>query len=166
MPPRSRPDFGGAVLGAIAIVLVSIALGLLANHFSSAPVPLLTKASEPQLPLPPGMVGLSLAEAKRRYDAHQTPFLDARQPEVYAEGHIPGAYNLPAEEFETRYLDLAEALEAAPAVVVYCESADCGEALATAERLKEAYPGKLQVFLGGWQEWRAAKYPTRTGEAP
>ena len=108
----------------------------------------------------------TLAEARRMYEAQEAPFLDARQPAWYQQGHIPGARNLPADDFETRYLDMTDALEAAPVLVVYCESADCGEALATVGRLKEAYRGEIRLYVGGWLEWTAAGYPTRAGDKP
>jgi len=171
MPPpmlrNSRPEFGGMLLGAVAIVLASTALGLTVNHFSASPLPVLVQVKGEQLPLPPGITALSLLDAKRMYEANEAPFIDARQPDWYAkDGHIPGAINLPADSFEKRFLAQADRLEAAPKLVVYCESSDCGEALATVERLKEAYQGQILLYVGGWLEWSAAKYPTRKGESP
>ena len=144
-----------------------MALGLGFNQLSPHRLPVLVQAKGEELPLPPGLTALSLVEAKRMYDADSAPFVDARPPDWYArQGHIPGALNLPASSFEKRYLDYADRLEAAPVLVVYCESSDCGEALATIDRLKEAYRGEIRVFVGGWEEWTAAKYPVRKGEAP
>ena len=162
----TRRDLGGVVLGALAIVLGSVALGLLANHFSPHPVPVLQKTEGAHLALPPGITGLTLAEAKRDLDAKQIPFLDARSPEEYAAGHLPGALSLPVADFENHFLALAERLEAQPTLIVYCESADCGDGLQLAERLKEAYQGKVMLFEAGWLGWVAAKYPVTKGEQP
>jgi len=161
-----RNDLGGVFLGALAITLGGAALGLMVNHWSPRGIPVMQKVEVGRLPLPPGMTGISLPEVKAAFDAKDTPILDARGSADYAEGHIPGAHDLPIEQFETRYLDLAEQLEKAPRLIVYCESADCGEAIELAERLKEAYPGAILVFLEGWNGWTAAGYPVTKGQAP
>ncbi len=168
MRANSRPDLGGLLLGAVAITLVSMAVGLAANHLSPNRAPVLVRAAGNQLPQPAGVQTLSLMEAERMYEAGSALFIDARPADWYArKGHIPGALSLPADNFARHYLDQADRVEAAPLVVVYCEGVDCGDALATLEDLKQAsYRGQVRLFAGGWSEWTAAKYPIHKGEAP
>jgi rhodanese-related sulfurtransferase len=154
------------VLGALAIMLGSAALGIAVNHFSPHRLPVVQKVEMAPPALPSWLTGITQTEAKARFDAKDTPFLDARSPEKYAAGHITGAHSLPVADFETRFLDLAEQLEQAPQVIVYCESADCGEAIELAERLKEAYQGKILVLLESWNGWERAGYPVTKGETP
>lgn len=165
-PNAARRDLGGAILGALAIVLGSAALGLLVNHFSPYGIPVVPRTEAARVPLPPGLTGITVEQAKAALEAGSTPFLDARDSAKYAAGHLPGAYHLPIAEFEPRFLDLADKLERAPQVVVYCDRADCGEAIELAERLKEAYQGQVLVFVDGWNAWVAAGYPVTKGETP
>lgn len=165
-PNRHRNDLGGVILGALAIVLGSAALGIAVNHFSPHRLPIMQQAEGGRLPLPAGLTEISLAQAKAAFDKKDAPFLDARGSERFAAGHIPGAHDLPAAEFEKRFLDLAETLEGAPSVIVYCESTDCGEAVELSARLKEAYQGQILVFADGVKGWTAAGYPVTKGETP
>ena len=165
-PNAPRRDLGGAILGALAIVLGSAALGLLVNHFSPHGLPVVQRTEVARLPLPPGLTGITVEQAKAALEAGNTPFLDARDSAKYMAAHLPGAYHLPIAEFESRFLDLADKLERAPQVVVYCDSADCGEAIELAERLKEAYQGQVLVLVDGWNAWVAAGYPVTKGEGP
>ena len=53
------------------------------------------------------------------YEAQGGPLPRRAQPAWYQQGHIPGARSLPSDDFERRYLDMMEVLEAAPVLVVY-----------------------------------------------
>lgn len=159
-------DLGGTLLGALAIILGSAALGLFANHCSPHQLPVMQRVELARVALPAGLMEISLTDAKAALDAKDTPFLDARGAEDYLAGHIPGAHSLPLTEFEARFLTLAEQLEAAPRVIVYCGSADCGESVELGERLKEAYQGEILVLVEGWNGWEEAGYPITRGEEP
>lgn len=159
-------DLGGAILGALAIVMASAALGVAVNHFSPNHLPIMERSTVALRPRPPGMARIDLEQAKAAFEAGNALFLDARDPQKYAAGHIPGAHNLPAERFEARFLELAERIERAPQVIVYCESEDCGEAEEVAQRLTESYRGTTLICSAGWNGWERAGYPTTKGEQP
>jgi rhodanese-related sulfurtransferase len=161
-----RRDWGGALLGAFAILLGSAALGLLVNHVSPRGIPIFVRTVEAGLPLPEGVTGMTLAQAREVVDTESMPILDARTPEEYAAGHLPGALNLPAHDFENHFLPLADTITAAPSVMVYCTSADCSDGITLAQRLKEAYEGKIYLFERGWSQWVEAKYPVTKGDKP
>ncbi len=95
-----RRDWGGVLLGALAIALGSAALGLLVNHFSPRGIPVFVKAAEVRLPLPEGVAGMTLDQAKAVVDAKSMPVLDARTPEEYQEVHIRNAVNTPLPKLE------------------------------------------------------------------
>lgn len=96
----------------------------------------------------------------------QILFLDAREPGEYADGHVPGAIHLPPAEFFTGYPDLAPEVEAARAVVIYCRSLECHDAVELAELLKDVTHRPLFVFEEGWRAWQEAGYPTSRGRQP
>jgi rhodanese-related sulfurtransferase len=159
-----QSDLGGALIGALAIVLASAALGILVNHFSSHGIPIIAKGG--QLPLPPGIEAMTVAQARAALDAKSALFLDARIADEYPKSHLPGALSLPPESFNEKYPDLAERVEAAGTVIIYCESPECGDSILVAERLREVFAGKVYVVEGGWGAWVAAGYPVTTGSEP
>ncbi len=49
---------------------------------------------------------LGLDEAKKLFDRREAVFVDVRQPEAYAEAHVPGALSVPLREIPRRYTEL------------------------------------------------------------
>ena len=162
----AQSDLWGIALGALAILLGSATLGIVVNHFSPRGIPIFARGDQEGLPLPPGLLAISPEEARRMLDDESAIFLDARSPEEYAEGHIRGARSLPLEAFEESYMDVAEQIESAASAVVYCEGIECADAVRTAERLLEAFPGKVYVLELGWRAWLEAGYPKTAGAQP
>ena len=93
---------------------------------------------------------ISMNEAvKMMKDEKNYIILDARRPDEYAEGHIPGAINIPNEEIGTA--EIAELPDKSQMILVYCRSG---------RRSKEA-AGKLAklgytniVEFGGILDWK------------
>jgi rhodanese-related sulfurtransferase len=96
------------------------------------------------------------AELAARLASGTAPvILDVRTAEEFADGHIPGALNVPVAEFSDRLA----ALELAPAaeIVVHCQS---GRRAATAEAiLAEAGYTNVRDLSGHMLGWRAAGHP-------
>ncbi len=159
-----------ALLGALALVIGSAALGLAVNHFSLRGIPVLPvgqeQASAPTIPLPSGLKSITLADAKKAFDDHTALFLDARPDADYTEAHLPGALSLPPGKFEELFLDLADRVEEAPAIIVYCSGAECSDSVEVAERLRETGDHTIYVLEAGWRAWSEAGYPTTTGPEP
>ena len=64
---------------------------------------------------------ISMDEAiKMMKDEKDYIILDARRPDEYAEGHIPGAINVPNEEIGTA--EIAELPDKSQLILVYCRS--------------------------------------------
>ena len=84
-------------------------------------------------------------------------FIDARKPERFAEGHIPGARNMRTPDVDLRY-GTDPALERYKNLIVYGENPGTATVNAMAKRLIEVgYNGfvkkRVKVFPGGWEEW-------------
>ncbi len=157
------------VLGALAIAVGSAMLGIVVNALSPRGIPLLPRAveearAEPALPLPPGLVAMDLEQARAAFDARSALFLDARKPEEYEQGHIPGALNLPPRAFEEHFLEAMDRVEAAASLVVYCEGSECSDAIETAQRLLETGKTEIYVFEGGWKAWVDDSGPVAKGQ--
>ncbi|MCD6338297.1 MAG: rhodanese-like domain-containing protein [Verrucomicrobia bacterium] len=114
------------------------------------------------------MIGLE--EARRLWESPEREaglvlFLDARSPEEFAAGHIPGAqlfYHYRAEAYLDRVLPLCEAAEA---VVVYCSGGACEDSQFAAAMLTElgVPSAKLRIFQDGARGWREAGLPLEAG---
>jgi rhodanese-related sulfurtransferase len=160
-----RKGILSVLLGALAILLASGALGIGVNHWSPRGIPIFPERTQDEISfdLPPGLVSISLKEALEAFQARSALFVDTRGAEEYAQGHVPGAISLPAREFEERFPYLAEQVELAASVVMYCEGIECGDAVEAAERLFEALGRDVLVFEVGWRAWEEAGYPVAQG---
>ena len=165
-PNAGQGDWGGMALGAIAILLASAALGLLANHLSTRGIPVLQQVETGHVPLPEGLREFSLEQTKAALGSPSAVLLDARAPEEYAAGHLPGALSVPPDQIGEALPRAEERVLAAGAVVVYCSSDDCGDAIAVTEYICQIAPDRVYIFVGGWRAWTAAHYPVTTGEQP
>jgi rhodanese-related sulfurtransferase len=80
--------------------------------------------------------------------------IDARSPEAYAAGHLPGAINLPHATIDE---EAVAALPEGP-VVAYCWGPSCNGAVKACRRLAElGLPAK--EMLGGYEYWRRERHP-------
>ena len=107
------------------------------------------------------VVVVDLKTFREMVDGKEARVLDARPEVFYQLGHVPGAINLPREDFQARYGELRTELERSKArrIVVYCSDSDCEDSQLVAEALvKLAYPS-VYVFRGGWDVWTNAHLP-------
>ena len=169
LPPRPsgrHGDRGGIALGAIAILLGSAALGLIVNQLSVRGIPVLQRVETGRVPLPQGLRESSLEQTKAALGSTSAVLLDARSPEDYAAGHLPGALSVPPDEIGEALPRAEERVLAARTVIVYCASDDCGDAIAVTEYVRQIAPDRVFIFVGGWRAWTAARYPVTTGQQP
>lgn len=107
-----------------------------------------------------------LEGARTRVGAADTVTFDARIPEQYAAGHLPGAFNLPLEDLDRQLGAHAARLRPETPILAYCGGADCTDALELALKLRELGFRDLTVYPGGYAEWVEYGGAVRTGEAP
>jgi rhodanese-related sulfurtransferase len=104
-----------------------------------------------------------LATVKTLFDAGAALFLDARDPEEYDAGHIPGALRLTRQDA----LSEPDRMKTLPVrgrpIVAYCAGGVCEASRDLAEVLVEAGYRKVLVYAGGFPEWAAAGYPVERG---
>lgn len=111
---------------------------------------------------------IDLSRAVELYEQQQREpntalFIDARKPERFAEGHIPGARNMRTPDVDLRY-GTDPALEKYEHLIVYGENPGTATVNAMAKRLIEVgYNGfvkkRVKVYPGGWQEWEITGLP-------
>jgi len=89
-------------------------------------------------------------------------FVDARKPDLYEEGHIPGAVQCELGDAIDDVIARANGVER---VIVYCGGGDCEDSIFMCRELLDAAVPYDSIFLypGGWKEWSANQMPTQTG---
>ena len=147
---------------ALVIVLAGTVLGLAANAVSPRRIPYLT----PPKSLPQARDTVTLKEAQDLWTSGKTFFLDARAPADYAAGHIAGAVNLPIEEFDDHYSQVAGMLTPDSPIVVYCDGLDCDLSHRLLIKLRELGYHHVRLLANGWTTWHTAGLPTHTGDQP
>jgi rhodanese-related sulfurtransferase len=85
--------------------------------------------------------------------------IDARPPADFAAGHIPGAFNVPADQMETYLPQVMPLLTPAQPVMTYCSGHACDESVRLSKQLLQNGLTNVVLFAGGWTEWIAAKFP-------
>ena len=93
---------------------------------------------------------ISMDEAvKMMKDEKNYIILDVRRPDEYAEGHIPGAINVPNEDIDTS--DIAELPNKSQLILVYCRSGRRSKE-AAAKLVKLGYTNIVE--FGGILDWQ------------
>jgi len=151
---------------ALGISIISLALSLGVNAFRADGIPLVERWSEKlaQKQQAGGFPAVSLTETVAAFARGEVLFLDARDPDFYKLGHIPGALNVPVREFERILPEIRERLEAAPWLIAYCDGGSCEASVELTERLFMVGIDRISVFPGGLQQWEDSGQVVEQGE--
>jgi rhodanese-related sulfurtransferase len=153
-----------SIVECIGIFLFATAVAFLTNFFRPDGLPLLR----------PKLLSLSSEEnhgnsisfqsLKEKFKQPGVIMLDARSPDEFAEGHIPGAKNLPYYEFSEKASVVLKEIPLDREIITYCEGLECSNAEDLVFLLKENGYAQVKVFEGGWEEWRENGMPLKRGE--
>jgi len=89
--------------------------------------------------------------------------VDVREPAEFAEGHVPGAINLPRGLIEFKiwpHLGYPEKLDTKKRITVYCGTG--ARSILAAKSLQDVKLGNVTAVDMKWEEWTKAKYPVVT----
>ncbi len=87
--------------------------------------------------------------------------IDARSPEAYAAGHIPGARSLPHRDTNAA---TTAALDRGKVYIVYCDGIGCNGSTKGAYKLARL-GFRVKELLGGLDWWRRDGHPVATSAA-
>lgn len=92
-------------------------------------------------------------------------FVDARKPDLYEEGHIPGAVQCDPFEPDDALNDVISRASGVERVIVYCGGGDCEDSIFMCRELVDAGLPYDSIFLypGGWKEWSSNEMPAQVG---
>ena len=155
-----------SLLQSIGIIIISGALGLGVNAFRAEGIPLMERWQEKVLneQLTGGLPAVSLKQVKEAHKSGDALFVDARDPEFFEQGHIPGAVSLPVRDFNSVFPRLEEQLRAAARVITYCDGASCEMSVELTEKLLFAGLEYIEIFTGGIQQWQGEGLPVVAGK--
>jgi rhodanese-related sulfurtransferase len=88
--------------------------------------------------------------------------LDVRWPEIYDQGHIPGALNFPLDDFEEQKKALLSKITLKDEILVYCAGVTCHDSHTFAVRLVEMGFTHVTVYAGGFAEWQEMGFDVAT----
>ena len=107
----------------------------------------------------PALTEISTNELEQWMAAKQPMLLvDARGPELFARGHLPGAVNVPAGQVA----ELGPALPPSPVTVVYCNGASCSHSLIVGRWLVTHGRSGVLHYNEGISAWRSAGQPVES----
>ncbi len=151
------------ILQSLIILTVGAVLGVVYNFLSPAGLPLFAAQDKSVA----GFKMMTTDEIKLYLQEKGNDILivDARSPEEYSLGHIPGAINIPDTAFEEHFNKHLNKIKKAQLIVVYCSGASCGSSEEVASQLikKGISPSKVAVDQDGLPGWIRSKNPIEFG---
>lgn len=111
-------------------------------------------------------IQIQLSKVKAFFDAKAATIVDARDPGEYAEGHVPGALNMPYDQVVTDPERLEKFDAGGKPIIVYCGGGTCELSMNLGFALVNAGQKKVLVYMGGWPEWSTSGYPVAKGATP
>jgi rhodanese-related sulfurtransferase len=108
---------------------------------------------------------IGTATAKQIFDRKAAVWFDARNADEFKEGHIPGARNIYANDFQTHIPELLQMnIPRDQLIVVYCGGGLCELSHDLAKNIRLLGFSKVVVYTGGTGEWTKNNYPMTKGE--
>ncbi len=120
-----------------------------------------TTAKQPTPHPPPAAAApreINTDQAKRIFDKGGALWVDARNEDEFAQGHIPGAINVYAYDFGPHIPTLL-GYDFDRLVVVYCGGGLCELSHEAADEMVKLGFRNVLVYTGGTEEWNAKNYP-------
>ena len=161
------PELRRILLEACVLVACGVLIGLSLHHervlgafsgqLASPPRPQAVISAIDRLPVP-----VLLADV-RRLAAERGVLVDARNPESFGEGHLPGAVSLPLEDVDQSLSRFRKDVPLDRPLLIYCNGYGCPDSYDLALRLIKAGYLDVRVFEGGYPEWRDAGLPVERG---
>lgn len=138
----------------LVMIFASVVCGLASNFIAEKPLPLFKALAKPYLVAGAASFSEVDADFVRQLGADSGSVLvDARFPELFDQGHIPGAVSLPLSRFDDFIAERMERLRVARLLVVYCSGWSCNDSYDLARRLLEKGFKDLLLYRGGMEDW-------------
>jgi len=111
------------------------------------------------------MVVIDKDRALGLFEQGRAIFIDSRSPAQYAQGHIPGARNVPWGDPSREELLQGLNPDRSTPVIVYCSGEACRDSFHLAQWISDrGYFANIFVFSGGWETWTSAGRPVERSD--
>ncbi|WP_022668332.1 rhodanese-like domain-containing protein [Desulfospira joergensenii] len=151
------------ILGVVLLLALSLFLGLGMNYLSPSGIALVGQWNTEK-----GVVSARARddavhgdieinnpmEVRRIVTQKEMMILDVRPAFVYEEGHLPGAYSFPLDEFDDLLDQLLKLVKRDTPILVYCSGFQCTDSHTFASRLMDLQFSRVRVFAGGFAQWQ------------
>ena len=138
----------------IVIVIISVLCGLIYNSISDNSISLIYKP----LNLESGSY-LTIEQTYTLLTEGRSLFIDSRYRDEYEQGHIKNAVNLPGRTAREELMKFLKSVPKDQQIVTYCSSPACNSSRRLAGFLTYLGYKKVLIYLEGFDEWKAKKYP-------
>lgn len=167
MPTRARSHWRQALWQIPAIILLAGLVGICVNYLRPDSIPLVgdwsAKASTAQGT--EDTLAIPLEGAAKLFSAQMAVFIDARDEQDYADGHIKGALSLPWYDVNSRFPEIAGGIPADKVIITYCDGEGCHLSHELAVFLRDKGFGNVWELVNGWTVWQDANLPVEEGNA-
>ncbi|MBN2411480.1 rhodanese-like domain-containing protein [candidate division KSB1 bacterium] len=109
-----------------------------------------------------GPAAINRIQLKKLLLDNRAVLLDARLPDAWASGHLPGAINTPLEMLG-RFMDQIENLPREDWIVTYCDGPPCELGEQLARELKNMGFARVAFYPEGLNDWLRAGEPIIKG---
>ena len=151
----------------LALLLLAVVIGLTINAISPNGIPLIGKyrtlsnGDGPIVP-PNAQIGdppfIDVNQAQMEYEVGSSVFIDARDPDEFVCGTIPGSINMPFEYLPEgdlgKYFDSVLSGSAHDkTLITFCSGEECDLSLHLGRNLNVYGYNNVLIFFGGSREW-------------
>lgn len=92
--------------------------------------------------------------------------IDARSTDLYAAGHLEGAYNVPSNAIEASMASVYQNVPQSQRIIIYCDGGNCEASHRVAEFLTASGFKDVRMFKEGWELLGPSDLPKATGSEP
>lgn len=143
------------------ILLLSGAVGFSVNMIRSNGIPVICDwSTEGRMTDDDGSsLVIKISEAKEVFNIKQAVFFDARDKELFDQGHIKGAKNLPWHSVDDYFIDIVNGMSNDTLIITYCDGENCDLSHELAIFLRDIGFPNVKVLINGWTVWQEMNLP-------
>lgn len=94
---------------------------------------------------------ITLAEFRGHLQNNTAVIIDAREPEDFAQSHVRGALNMPAEQKEAYIGDINRDVATSQFIIIYCGGPECSAGDMVYDYAASQGFSNMRIFKPGWQ---------------
>jgi rhodanese-related sulfurtransferase len=156
-----KHTFNSTLKQILFIILLSGIIGISVNMFRSQGIPLIGDWSDKGRFTDDSGSSLviEISAAKKLFKNKGALFLDARGEDLFDQGHIKGAKNLPWYSVDDYFIDIVRGLPKDTLIITYCDGETCNLSHELAVFLKDMGFKNTKILVNGWTVWQEMNLP-------